>query len=64
MDITDIWDNSGYSPLHLAAFKNDEKIIDMLLKFVGKENPDSKKVDPISRANIKSKLKDWINVPS
>ena len=31
MEITDIWDPEGYSPLHLAVSKNEEKIAEYLI---------------------------------
>lgn len=33
-DITEIYDKSGYSPLHFAAYKNSERIAEILMDFV------------------------------
>jgi hypothetical protein len=33
-DITKIYDRSGYSPLHFAAYKNSEKICEVLIEFI------------------------------
>jgi len=33
-DITEIYDRSGYSPLHYAAYKNSEKSAEILCNFV------------------------------
>ena len=31
---TEIYDKSGYSPLHFAAYKNSDKMADVLCQFV------------------------------
>lgn len=33
-DITKIYDRSGYSPLHFAAYKNSDKICEVLCEFI------------------------------
>lgn len=33
-DITEIYDKSGYSPLHFAAYKNSEKMAEILMEYV------------------------------
>jgi hypothetical protein len=33
-DITEIYDKSGYSPLHFAAYKNSERMAEILMEFV------------------------------
>ena len=33
-DVTEIFDKTGYSPLHFAAYKNSEKISEVLCDFV------------------------------
>ena len=33
-DVTRIYDRTGYSPLHFAAYKNTEKICEVLCSFV------------------------------
>lgn len=33
-DITEIYDRSGYSPLHFTAYKNNEKMAEILCSFV------------------------------
>jgi ankyrin repeat protein len=33
-DVTEIFDKSGYSPLHFAAYKNSEKMAEVLCDFV------------------------------
>jgi ankyrin repeat protein len=38
VDVTKIYDRSGYSPLHFAAFKNQEKICNVLCEHALKMN--------------------------
>lgn len=33
-NVVNIYDNSGYSPIHYAAYKNIEKACDILIHFV------------------------------
>jgi ankyrin repeat protein len=33
-DVTEIYDRSGYSPLHFAAYKNNEKMAEVLCSYV------------------------------
>lgn len=33
-DITEIYDRQGYSPLHFAAYKNQEKMCEALCEFL------------------------------
>lgn len=33
-DITEIFDKSGYSPLHFASYKNSEKMAEVLCEYV------------------------------
>lgn len=33
-DITEIYDRSGYSPLHFAAYKNSHQMAELLCRFV------------------------------
>ena len=33
-DVLNIYDKSGYSPLHYAAYKNIEKACEILIEFV------------------------------
>lgn len=37
-DVTEIYDRSGYSPLHFAAYKNNEKMAEILCQFVSLYN--------------------------
>jgi len=34
MDVTNIYDRSGYSPLHFAAYKNSDKLCEVLCEFI------------------------------
>ena len=38
-EITEIFDRSGYSPLHFAAFKNTEEICKLLCNYVLSRQP-------------------------
>ena len=33
-EITEIYDRSGYSPLHFAAYKNSEKMVELICDYV------------------------------
>ena len=37
-DVTQIYDRSGYSPLHFGAYKNSEQICEILCDFVLQRN--------------------------
>ncbi len=58
-----IYDRTGYSPLHFAAYKNSDRLCEILCEFVltpevGKENSEEEKALRVSW------LKEWISKPS
>lgn len=56
IDITDQYDPSGFSPLHLAAFKNNIEMVELLVNFVkDKQQKTSESFDL---------LKFWVNSPT
>ena len=68
-DITTIYDKSGYSPLHFAAYKNYDRICEILIDFVlqrgDHSSHESKRTNKSTGiSENKEALKDWINQPS
>ncbi len=61
VDLTKIYDRSGYSPLHFAAFKNFEKICHVLCDHV--VNMDSNALEQGERKTSEA-LTQWINQAS
>ena len=33
-DVTNLYDRSGYSPLHFAAYKNSDRLCEILCEFI------------------------------
>lgn len=72
IDITKIFDRSGHSPLHYAAYKNLHKVCSILIQFVlgldqvkGATGGTGMQVDlkNIPKARLEQ-LQNWINLPS
>eukprot|EP00347_Sterkiella_histriomuscorum_P018539 403345126 len=64
LDITEIYDRQGYSPLHFAAYKNNEKMAEVLCEFVfGRFHPEN--TFNKQELELKEKtLKEWVNTQS
>ncbi len=72
-DVTEIYDKSGYSPLHFAAYKNSDRLAEVLIRFVSLPSliktaqilkSDEEDQTEEQRAERKVVLQDWINNPS
>ena len=59
-DVTAIYDRSGYSPLHFAAYKDSFKMCQILCEFVLTNNHTSERLN----YSPKEVLKRWINSSS
>lgn len=47
-NVTQIYDRTGYSPLHFAAYKNSDKLCEILCEFIqnlGLEDPQNESID-------------------
>jgi ankyrin repeat protein len=61
-DVTTIFDRTGYSPLHFAAYKNSDKLCEILCEFVLNPSPDeSEENDEETKHQKQQLLRDWIN---
>jgi len=63
--VTTIYDRTGYSPLHFAAYKNSDKLCDILCEFI--LTSDKIEVDENSeeeKLKRQANLREWINKPS
>ncbi|CDW73662.1 dhhc zinc finger domain containing protein [Stylonychia lemnae] len=67
-ELTAVYDRSGYSPLHYAAFKNIDEICTTLCDYILKRRPASQPAnEQLKEEQIQlnqQALKDWINSPS
>jgi ankyrin repeat protein len=65
LDVTNIYDRSGYSPLHFAAYKNSDKLCEILCEYILTshkiEEIENSEDEKMKRLSI---LKEWINKPS
>jgi ankyrin repeat protein len=59
-DLTEIYDRSGYSPLHFAAYKNSDKICTVLCDFVLTRG-ETGMIDDSIQEERRAILKEWIN---
>ena len=58
----DIFDLTGHSPLHFAAYKNHEASLEVLIDFVlGRRKPSMSVEEKLERLE---KLKQWVNLKS
>lgn len=61
-DVTAIFDRTGYSPLHFAAYKNSDKLCEILCEFVLRRGlSDKEENSPEEIHNREEQLKFWIN---
>lgn len=67
-ELTEIYDRSGYSPIHYAAFKNIDDICYILCDYILKRKPSGSGLDKDSKLEHLQKnkviLREWINQPS
>ena len=75
VEITCIYDKSGYTPIHYAAYKNIEKAVEIIIRFILSDDEDkqnafvnggSGETDGIhiykeQKEARKAKLRSWIN---
>jgi ankyrin repeat protein len=59
-DVTRIFDRSGYSPLHFAAYKNSERMCEVLTEFILLLG-DQKVLSEEERYSQKDILQAWVN---
>lgn len=62
-DVTEIYDRSGYSPLHFAAYKNSDKICEILCDFVLDQGSPEETESAVDQER-RQKLKNWVNTHS
>lgn len=75
-NVQSIFDKSGYSPIHYAAYKNIEKAVEILINFalfdqhdsrsapLGEEAPEVRAKREKARKMRKQQLRSWVNTHS
>lgn len=60
-DVTNLFDRSGYSPLHFAAYKNSDRLCEILCEFILTRGLNEDKISEEDKQLRKEKLSWWIN---
>lgn len=63
-DVMSIYDRTGYSPLHFAAYKNSDRLCEILCEFILTPDIDAGENSEDGKIHRQDLLKEWIGKPS